>query len=161
MVRSACKVTSERDPLKFTNFRRQLSAGNDNLLPINKTFSKVISKYYFNKKKTYFNIYTIHATKVTNSLSISTSIHFFKIDYSLTRENTQRMLHFPSGNSNWARSKKSLVALSLSKTFLNKYTTLKSGSNLKLYKLDNRRSMPIVKNLGRLSYRQYRYVKIF
>ena len=167
MVRSTCKVSGERDPLRFTNFRRQLLAGNDNLFPISKTFSKVISKYYFSKKKTRFDTYKIYVTNATSNhgLGISTSTRFFKLDckldYLLTSKNTQRMLRFSLGNFNWAGSKKSSVALSLPQTFLNKYTTLKSGSNLRLYKLDNRRSMPIVKNLGRLSYRQYRYVKIF
>jgi hypothetical protein len=105
-VRSACKVYGERDPLRFTNFRRQLLVGNDNLFPISKTFSKVISKYYFSKKKTRFNTYKIYVTNITSSrgLDISTSTRFFKLgcklDYLLTSKNTQRMLHFSLGNFN-------------------------------------------------------------
>ena len=78
--------------------------GNDNLFPISKTLNKVISKYYFSKKKTRFNTYKIYATNVTGShgLDISTSTRFFKLDckldYLLTSKNTQRMLHFSLGN---------------------------------------------------------------
>jgi hypothetical protein len=80
----------------------------------------------------------------------------------LISKTTQSDLHCISKHKlNRNINMRNTVVINQSQIFLNNYTTLKSGSNLRLYKLDNRKSMPIVKNLTRLSYRQYRYIKIF
>jgi hypothetical protein len=161
MVRSACKTAGERDLLQFTNFRRQLSLGSNNIFPLNKTHSKLISKYYFSRKKTYTNVYKSYKVGVLASRHANPSVDFLKQTCLLHTKDVKCRPISSLKNFNAVVDSRNIVILNSVKTLLNRYTTLKSGSNLKLYKLDNRRLMPVVKNLGRLSYRQYRYVKIF
>ena len=147
----------------FTNFKRQLSLSGENTFSTNKTYPRLISKYYFSKKKTYSSIYK--ELPYNNILGTYTphSTHLYASNFLLgmtsQRLSTVTIGYKTSSNVNFTRV--SSIVPQQTPFFLSNYSTLKSGSCLQLYKFDNRKSMPIVKKLKRLSYRQYRYVKIF
>ena len=161
-VRPLFKTTGVRDILRFTNFKRQLSASNDNVLPSSKTNTRLISRYFFSQKKTYTNKYKAYNVSILINKHSFRSVDFLRRNPSLVLGNNKHGLHQSSKYSlNRFISTQGVVILNQVQIFLNRYTTLKSSPNLKLCKPDNRRSMTIVKSLSRLSYRQYRYVKIF
>ena len=151
------------NPIFFSNFKRVLSTKKDNSLPFKKFKYKLVSKYFFQKKKIFFRkSYTEHNGHIVLSLLGNSKLLDLHALASAKRVSPQA--------PNYLLSKKKTKRKLFSKRYIifskeirlpNKYSTLKTHSRLKKIKVENKKNSPITKKLRRVCYRQFRYATIF